>query len=48
MIALIGFMVFFVGMALLVIGTVNMDISPMVVIPMLIIGLFMCAAGSVC
>lgn len=48
MIALIGLVVFFVGMVLLVMGTVDMNISPMVVIPMLIIGLFMCVVGSAC
>ena len=48
MIAIIGFVVFFVGMLLLVMGTVDMNISPMVVIPMLIIGLFMCVVGSAC
>lgn len=48
MIALIGLVVYFVGMVLLVMGTVDMNISPMVVIPMLIIGLFMCVVGSAC
>ena len=48
MIAIIGFVVFFVGMLLLIAGTVDMNISPVIVLLMLIIGLFMCIVGSVC